>query len=573
MFISAFSIFLVLLGASARRVIPPSSSIALPLHLLPRDNTAKGNVSSTAAGITPVSISSDRQTYYVVLQTGDVFFRIALDSASSDLWIMGSSCKTASCTAVPRYPLSYESRTFGVVNDNQTLFKASYADGTVASGFVARESVQLANLTLPDQVFAVVTNSNVTMLDNVSGIMGLGFPRLSGIPSSVTNSTPFFPALAQQGVLDYPLFGLSLTNNASGSLSFGAIDTTIVKNVSKIGWNQVVEFSPVGAESNVSSYLHWVTPLSAFAIRLSLVLKYCQLKVQSSQVNSKKIFPIPTYANITNSSLALFDIGTSGIYGPYQDVERLFDQIDGARLVDDGLWAVPCDTVVPMTFTFGQQTYTLEPTDYLIGPASGNPEVCLTWPRALSPSADGIDWQFGGPFLRTVYSIFSYGIDSKEAPRIGFYPLNNATETVQASAVAAYFASASATVATTLPNSLLSTPSALSTPSYAFNSSIPASTGGIVTSALATSTYSPIFGQKLANVTSLPAITPDPTVTTITSTNAQGQVTTTTSTLVAVVTLGVPPGWSAASGLCVPSFAVPALVLSFASLMLTDFIL
>ncbi|KAJ7903534.1 aspartic peptidase A1 [Mycena olivaceomarginata] len=546
MFISAF-LLSFLLGASARLVIPPSS-ITLPLYLLPRDVPDQGNV-STVAGITPVSASTDRQTYYVLLQTGDVYFRVALDSGSSDLWLLGSSCTTASCAAVPRYPLSYGSPTFGVVNNNQTLFKASYSDGTVASGFVARELVRLANMTLAQPT--VVTESNLTMLDNVSGILGLGFPRLSSIPASVTNSTPFFPALAQQGVLDYPLFGLSLTNDASGSLSFGAIDTTIVKNVSKIGWNPVVEFSPVGAESNASSYLHWVTPLSAFS------------------VNGKNISPIPTYANVaSNSSLALFDIGTPGIYGPYQDVERLFAQIAGARLVDDGLWAIPCETVVPVTFTFGQQTYTLEPTDYLIGPASGNPKTCLTWPRALPPSADGIDWQFGGPFLRTVYSVFSYGINSKEAPRIGFYPLNNATETVAASSVAAYLASASATVTTTLPNSLLSVPS-LSTPSYIFNSSIPASTAGIVTSALATSTYSAIFGQKLNKpVTSLPAITPEPTVTTITSTNTDGHVITSTSTLVAEVTLGVPPGQNAAS-----SFTVPALTLSSISLMMMGFIL
>lgn len=161
------------------------------------------------------------RTYYTVLQIGDVYFRVALDSASSDLWIMGSTCTTSQCTAVPRYPLSYQSQTFGVVNNNATLFKAGYADGTgvslcfcfktgaliawltAASGFVARESVSLANMTLTDQVFgqsqslpavlyspalvAVVTDSNVTMLDDVSGIMGLGFPRLSGIPSSVSN--------------------------------------------------------------------------------------------------------------------------------------------------------------------------------------------------------------------------------------------------------------------------------------------------------------------------------------------------------------------------------------------------
>jgi len=29
--------------------------------------------------------------------------------------------------------------------------------------------------------------------------------------------------------------------------------------------------------------------------------------------------------------------------------------IDGARLVDsEGQWAIPCDTTVPMSFTFGQ---------------------------------------------------------------------------------------------------------------------------------------------------------------------------------------------------------------------------
>jgi len=75
------------------------------------------------------------------------------------------------------------------------------------------------------------------MTDETSGIMGLGFPRLSTISNLVTDSmlssffplpcltwrsaAPFFVALAQQGLLDYPLFGLSLTRNASGTLSMG----------------------------------------------------------------------------------------------------------------------------------------------------------------------------------------------------------------------------------------------------------------------------------------------------------------------------------------------------------------
>ncbi|KAJ7707745.1 aspartic peptidase domain-containing protein [Mycena rosella] len=344
----------LLASASGRGLIPPSSPITLPLRVLPRD----ANAPPTVSGITPVKISSDRQTYFAVLQTGAISFRVALDTASADLWVVGSTCSSSSCAAVPRYPLAFDSSTFEAVNNNATVFQASYADGTVASGFVAKESVRLANVTLPGQAFAIVTDSNVTMLDDVSGILGLGFPRLSSISRSVADSMPFFPSLAQQGILDYPLFGLSLTNDESGSLTLGAIDPTIVTNVSQIGWNKVVEFSPVGSESNASSYLHWATPLSGFS------------------VNGKHISPLPTYPKVTaNASLALFDIGFSGIFGPYQDVDRLFDQINGARLVDDGQWAIPCDTVVPLSFTFGQQTYTLEPTDYLIGPASGNPEI------------------------------------------------------------------------------------------------------------------------------------------------------------------------------------------------------
>jgi hypothetical protein len=39
--------------------------------------------------------------------------------------------------------------------------------------------------------------------------------------------------------------------------------------------------------------------------------------------------------------------------------------------------------------------FVLEPTDYIIGPAEGNPDLCLSWPKAAPPSADGVDWLLG----------------------------------------------------------------------------------------------------------------------------------------------------------------------------------
>ncbi|CDO73707.1 hypothetical protein BN946_scf185015.g35 [Trametes cinnabarina] len=357
--------------------------------------------------IVPVVFASDRETYYVLAGIGNVSLRLALDTASSDLWLVSSDCTARACN-VPKYPLAFESPTFASVNSNATEFNVSYADSTAAQGFVARESISLGNLTVANQAIGLATSSNVTFTDQVSGVLGLGFSRLSAIASLVVNATSFMATMAQNGLLDYPLFGLSLTRDSSGTLAF------------------VVPFAPFGAQSNVSSYLQWAVVLEGIS---------------------------PTYAAQTfNSSLALIDAGV-------------------------GQWVVPCEIQETIGFNFGGREFVLEPTDYLIGPAAGNPALCLSWPQALPPSSDGIDWQLGSTFLRTVYSIYSFGINTKEPPMVGFYPLRNASAPVPPPASAsAFFASYSATVPTTLPNFLLATPT-FSTPAYTFNASVHATAG------------------------------------------------------------------------------------------------
>ncbi|KAH9952051.1 acid protease [Amylocystis lapponica] len=481
------------------------------------------------AALVPVSISEDKQSYFALISMGNMSFRVALDTGSADLWVVSSQCTASTCTSVPRYQLGYASSTFESVNSNTSAFNVSYLDTTTASGFVARETVYLANLTVANQAFALATSSNVTLTDNISGVLGLGFPRLSSIFGTVANATPFFSTMAQLGQLDYPLFGLSLAENESGTLAFGAIDGSIVQNRSLIEWNDVVPFAPfANTTSNTTSYLQWTIVLSQFSIGAS------------------GFTPIPTYPNATyNSSLAVLDVGTPGIYGPYQDVARLFSLIPGSRLMDQrGQWAIPCGANTTMSFKFGGQNFTLQPTDYLIGPIDEDTAICLSWPMAAPPSSDGIDWQLGTPFMRTVYTIFSYGIDTKEPPMIGLYPLNNASAPIELpAAISSYFSSASATIATTLPNSVLSTPT-YSTPTYAFNTSFPAPAGLIVSSGLGASTYSAVLGSGAINLTAIPTVTPVPTAYTYVVTNPSGQVSTSVSTVSQPsVTLGEPPGW------------------------------
>ena len=122
--------------------------IGLVIHSLeqrsPADNTSFG------AGLGRVALSGDRQyvclifflqskvqlqfstcrTYYTVIQVGGVYFRVALDTASADLWLVSSACLTDTCKKVPPYPLTYYSTTFVPFLDNTTRFTARYSDGT-----------------------------------------------------------------------------------------------------------------------------------------------------------------------------------------------------------------------------------------------------------------------------------------------------------------------------------------------------------------------------------------------------------------------------------------------------------
>ena len=128
---------------------------------------------------------------------------------------------------------------------------------------------------------------------------------------------------------------------------------------------------------------------------------------------------------------------------------------------------------------------------------------------------------------------------------VGFYALSNSSTSPESPQnISSYLSSASATIATTLPNFPLATPSP-TTLSYIFNASVSASLGEIALSEHATSTYSPIVGPDFYNASALPTISPSPTVTTVVTTNSAGLSTTFTQAITqASITLGVPPGWN-----------------------------
>ena len=152
---------------------------------------------------------------------------------------------------------------------------------------------------------------------------------------------------------------------------------------------------------------------------------------------------------------------------------------------------------------------------------------------------------------------------------MGFYALNNGTTLQQdPTLVSSFFSVNTATIATTLPNSLLSPPS-YTTPPYALNTSVTVQPGQVVESELGTSTYSPMIGTRTTpGPTEVPMVTLSPAVVTLIVTH-DGNVSTTVSTARDnQQSLGVPYGWSSGSA---GRYTVPSLV-TIASLFLLSFV-
>jgi Eukaryotic aspartyl protease len=100
---------------------------------------------------------------------------VQLDTGSSDLWVASDACKTAVCkkTNMPLYPSANIKLAGGSVN----LLYGDSLTGTHASGPVAQDVAVVAGLSMSQQPFAAISDTNNTsVMQGANGIFGLGFP-------------------------------------------------------------------------------------------------------------------------------------------------------------------------------------------------------------------------------------------------------------------------------------------------------------------------------------------------------------------------------------------------------------
>jgi len=119
-------------------------------------------------------------TYNIMVSMGGTPVPLVLDTGSSDLWTVTDACNSAACrnANVAIYPQA----TFQSANLDVKLFYGDSTSGTHAFGEVGKDTVGVAGLTLTNQFFGAINDTDSSALNTSSaGIAGFGFPVNSAI--------------------------------------------------------------------------------------------------------------------------------------------------------------------------------------------------------------------------------------------------------------------------------------------------------------------------------------------------------------------------------------------------------
>lgn len=125
----------------------------------------------------------------------------------SDLWVADQACTTG-CSKIQLYN-DLSSSTFHNLSEP---FDIQYGSGA-AEGTLGQDVVQMAGFSVPNQVFAAVTQVTSGLLEPpVSGLLGLGWQSIAS-----SKATPFWQTLASSGAWSNPVMAFQLTRFMNGS--------------------------------------------------------------------------------------------------------------------------------------------------------------------------------------------------------------------------------------------------------------------------------------------------------------------------------------------------------------------
>ncbi|KAJ7684352.1 aspartic peptidase domain-containing protein [Mycena polygramma] len=345
-------------------------------------------------------VNSRNLRYTVNVTIAGTTVNVILDTGSTDLWVQppGGLSGSFENTGVPA--------------------KLSFGDGTnFVNGTVGLGLVEIAGMSIPQQAFLNVMNSNGEQADQgqgIFGIVGLGFDTGGGIPGALTaagmNGTEVGKSVLSS------IFDQNPANGRFFSLSFsrlGDLNDTADASLVISGFDDnftPVQFAPI---------------LPQFPDNNG---KWSVLTEGITVGGSDIEWTSFTTSLPQGQTVVLLDTGTTNFLLPAEIRDAIYSAVPGAVLAkssrianvqfseDQDVWVIPCDTAVNMTTKFAGQEFPIHPLDltdlqFLVGPDGNNHTVCVgsITNGGTILTGLGIDALYGDSFLRNVYSSFSFG--------------------------------------------------------------------------------------------------------------------------------------------------------------------
>ncbi|KAG1768957.1 aspartic peptidase domain-containing protein [Suillus occidentalis] len=320
---------------------------------------------NTVAALFSTSLTKRAGTSEIQAGTPLQSFTMDFDTGSADLFLPGTSCRSA-CGGQERYnpSASSSSQPLG------TTFHVTYGDGSGAAGNVYKDTISLAGFKATAQTFGVATNATGFSQEKYDGLMGMSFKSLSHFAAD-----PVFDTLVSQGAVPESVFAFKLASSGS-ELRVGGVNSALYKG----------------------SFTY--TPVTEKA--------YWQINGDGMGLNGK---------TVVKKFSAIVDSGTSLILGNSSQVKQLYAATNATE-VDKGVYALPCNAMPHVSITVGGKTIPLSAESFNLGPVDSSRNTCIGAIQASDSLGSSFQWILGDVFMRNVYTVFDVG-----HTRVGFADL------------------------------------------------------------------------------------------------------------------------------------------------------
>jgi hypothetical protein len=313
--------------------------------------------------------------------------------------------------------------------------------GSYASGTVGLETISVAGVTMAQQAFALVddTNNHIVGFD-ASGILGLSFPSASRLQEELTAMTgplvqtdnfvgstdtsgPLLSRLAMSGALESPMFTVEFQRNAIDVTGRGAL--TIGKLPDGID-NSSLTWVPVRLYSTDEGGL----PAPSFAPNEVYPYRW-EVDIDGVFLDGERLVEstIPAHGVDSRRVSALIDTGNSVLRGPEDVVKKILSLVSDESYhpaASHSRAALPCSVPRSLAFQIGGKIFPIDPRDFISQLESNNSETCQADNLVATDAPDVgalFRWSLGTPFFRSTLVAFYYGNlthPSVDPPRIGF---------------------------------------------------------------------------------------------------------------------------------------------------------